>query len=79
MKLSYYKKVNNNKCKKQHTKKKGPNKKRGEIDGEPVTTRDGEMIYRYLVADKTGSVILSVWGEMGKDIKSGDILRISGV
>ncbi|KAI8070188.1 hypothetical protein BDF21DRAFT_344915 [Thamnidium elegans] len=48
-------------------------------DGDPVTTRDGEMIYRYLVADKTGSVILSVWGEMGKDIKSGDILRISGV
>ncbi|KAI9253130.1 hypothetical protein EDC94DRAFT_525534 [Helicostylum pulchrum] len=48
-------------------------------DGEPVTTRDGDMIYRYLVADKTGSVILSVWGELGKDIKSGDILRISGV
>lgn len=78
MKLSYYKKVNN-KCKSNTQKKKGPNKKRGEIDGDPVTTREGEMIYRYLVADKTGSVILSVWGEMGKDIKSGDILRISGV
>ncbi|KAI7891542.1 uncharacterized protein EV154DRAFT_507703 [Mucor mucedo] len=48
-------------------------------DGEPVTTREGDMIYRFLVADKTGSIILSVWGEMGKDIKSGDILRISGV
>lgn len=49
------------------------------LDGDPVTTREGDMIYRYLVADKTGSIILSVWGELGKDIKGGDILRITGV
>ncbi|CAO3654403.1 unnamed protein product [Mucor hiemalis] len=48
-------------------------------EGEPAVTRDGDSIFRYLVADKTGTIILSVWGEMGRNIKSGDILRISGV
>jgi hypothetical protein len=49
------------------------------IEGDPAITRDGDMIYRFLVADKTGSIILSVWGEMGKDIRGGDILHIFGV
>jgi hypothetical protein len=37
------------------------------------------MIYRFLVADKTATIVLSVWGAMGRDIRGGDILRISGV
>lgn len=48
-------------------------------EGEPAVTRDGDNIYRFLVADRTGSITLSVWGETGRDIKIGDILRVTGV
>ncbi|KAI8979900.1 hypothetical protein BDB01DRAFT_247140 [Pilobolus umbonatus] len=47
-------------------------------DGEPVTTRDGDMIYRFMVADRSASIILTVWGNRGQLIKSGDILRVAG-
>jgi hypothetical protein len=49
------------------------------VDGDATRTREGDLISRFLVADKTASIILSVWGECGMDIRIGDILRINGV
>jgi hypothetical protein len=47
-------------------------------EGEPTNTRDGDMIYHFLVADKTASILLNVWGIPGQYIKGGDILHIIG-
>ncbi|KAI9475015.1 hypothetical protein LPJ78_002856 [Coemansia sp. RSA 989] len=44
----------------------------------PTTTRDGQTIHTFLVADKTGSIIMNIWGNDGKFIRNGDILRIEG-
>ncbi|KAJ2828738.1 hypothetical protein IWW50_001231 [Coemansia erecta] len=44
----------------------------------PTTTRDGQTIHTFLVADKTGSIVMNVWGNDGKFIRNGDILRIEG-
>ncbi|KAI8889031.1 hypothetical protein K501DRAFT_171593, partial [Backusella circina FSU 941] len=46
--------------------------------GEPTSTRDGDTIHHFLVADKTASIILNVWGIPGQYIKGGDILHIIG-
>ncbi|CAO3606796.1 unnamed protein product [Cunninghamella blakesleeana] len=48
-------------------------------ESEPIVTRDGDVIYRFIIADKTGAIIINVWGETGELLKSGDILRLSGV
>ncbi|KAG1219914.1 hypothetical protein G6F35_007092 [Rhizopus arrhizus] len=48
-------------------------------DNEPTGTRDGDVVYKFLVADRTGSVVMTVWGTKGSEIKNGDILRLSGV
>ncbi|RCH79086.1 hypothetical protein CU097_001643, partial [Rhizopus azygosporus] len=48
-------------------------------DNEPTGTRDGDIVYKFLVADRTGSIVLTVWGTKGSEIKNGDILRLSGV
>ncbi|KAJ2387050.1 hypothetical protein GGI23_006362 [Coemansia sp. RSA 2559] len=44
----------------------------------PTTTRDGQTIYNFLVADKTGSILMNIWGDDGRYIRNGDILRIEG-
>ncbi|KAJ2608732.1 hypothetical protein H4S08_004333 [Coemansia sp. RSA 1365] len=44
----------------------------------PTTTRDGQTIHTFLVADKTASIIMNVWGNDGKFIRNGDIIRIEG-
>ncbi|KAJ2501528.1 hypothetical protein GGH96_001849 [Coemansia sp. RSA 1972] len=44
----------------------------------PTTTRDGQTIHTFLVADKTASIVMNVWGNDGKCIRNGDILRIEG-
>ncbi|KAJ1667133.1 hypothetical protein IW140_001613 [Coemansia sp. RSA 1813] len=44
----------------------------------PTTTRDGQTIYNFLVADKTGSIIMNIWGDDGRYIRNGDIIRIEG-
>ncbi|KAJ2456183.1 hypothetical protein EV183_000109 [Coemansia sp. RSA 2336] len=44
----------------------------------PTTTRDGQTIHTFLVADKTGSIIMNIWGNDGKAIRNGDIIRIEG-
>ncbi|CAO3650302.1 unnamed protein product [Cunninghamella echinulata] len=45
-------------------------------ESEPIVTRDGEVIHRYLIADKSGVIIMNVWGETGELIKSGDIYEL---
>ncbi|KAI8320612.1 nucleic acid-binding protein [Martensiomyces pterosporus] len=42
----------------------------------PTTTRDGQTIHAFLVADRTGSIIMNIWGSDGKCIRNGDIIRI---
>ncbi|KAJ2743848.1 hypothetical protein GGI20_003425 [Coemansia sp. BCRC 34301] len=44
----------------------------------PKTTRESQTIYTFLVADKTGSIIMNIWGNDGKYIRNGDIVRIEG-
>ncbi|KAJ1737468.1 hypothetical protein H4S06_005433 [Coemansia sp. BCRC 34490] len=44
----------------------------------PTTTRDGQMIYNFLVADKSASILMNVWGDDGRYIRNGDIIRIEG-
>ena len=48
------------------------------LDGDTTITRDGDQINRFLVADRTASILLNVWGEAGEYIQGGDILRITG-
>ncbi|ORZ22239.1 hypothetical protein BCR42DRAFT_405769 [Absidia repens] len=47
-------------------------------EGEPVNTRDISIV-KFMVADATGVMQLNVWGEPADYIRSGDILRITGV
>ncbi|KAJ1959947.1 hypothetical protein GGI12_004069 [Dipsacomyces acuminosporus] len=44
----------------------------------PTTTRDGQTIHAFLVADRTGSILMNIWGNDGKHIRNGDIIRIEG-
>ncbi|KAJ2782253.1 hypothetical protein H4R18_002397 [Coemansia javaensis] len=44
----------------------------------PTTTRDGQTIHTFLVADRTASIIMTIWGNDGKYIRNGDIIRIEG-
>ncbi|KAL1917095.1 uncharacterized protein VTP21DRAFT_5293 [Calcarisporiella thermophila] len=45
---------------------------------QPRIIHNGQSIYWFLVADISGTITMSIWGEMGKFIKQGDILRIIG-
>lgn len=49
------------------------------LENEPTGVRDGDIVYKFLVADRTGSIVLTLWGAKGSEIKNGDILRLSGV
>jgi hypothetical protein len=44
--------------------------------GKPNSTKDGHMVRRVKVADKTGSIDLSVWDEYGAVMQTGDICKI---
>lgn len=50
-----------------------------QLENEPTGVRDGDIVYKFLVADRTGSIVLTLWGAKGSEIKNGDILRLSGV
>ncbi|KAI9598905.1 hypothetical protein BDF19DRAFT_109805 [Syncephalis fuscata] len=39
--------------------------------------RDGKVLNTFWVADRTGSVVLDIWGEPGTMVRVGDILRIT--
>ncbi|GAU99023.1 hypothetical protein RvY_10084 [Ramazzottius varieornatus] len=41
-------------------------------------TREGEQVRTFKVADKTGSINLCIFGEMGGYLKPGDIIRVRG-
>ena len=45
---------------------------------KPTQTKDGHEVRTVRVADKTGSINLSVWNNYGSLLKEGDILRLSG-
>ncbi|CAB4059780.1 SOSS complex subunit B2,SOSS complex subunit B1-B,SOSS complex subunit B1,SOSS complex subunit B homolog,SOSS complex subunit B1-A [Lepeophtheirus salmonis] len=47
--------------------------------GRPNLTKDGHEVRTVKVADRTGSVNLSLWDEPGKLINCGDIVRLSKV
>uniref|UniRef100_W5MCR9 SOSS complex subunit B2 n=1 Tax=Lepisosteus oculatus TaxID=7918 RepID=W5MCR9_LEPOC len=49
-----------------------------EIDAGRVTkTKDGHEVRSCKVADKTGSITISVWDELGSLIQPGDIIRLT--
>ncbi len=45
--------------------------------GRPNLTKDGREVRTVKVADKTGSINLSLWDEPGKLVQSGDIVRMT--
>lgn len=44
--------------------------------GKPTKTKEGHEVRTCRVADKTGSINISVWDEWGQLIQSGDIIKI---
>ncbi|KAJ2006029.1 hypothetical protein GGH92_007769 [Coemansia sp. RSA 2673] len=44
----------------------------------PTTTREGQTIHTFLVADRSGSILMNIWGNDGSYIRNGDIIRIEG-
>lgn len=47
------------------------------LTGRPNVTKDGHEVRSCKVADKTGSINLSVWDEPGVLLQPGDILKIT--
>lgn len=45
--------------------------------GSSLPTKDGNTAHKFKVADKTGSVDLTVWNEVGEAINCGDIIRLT--
>ena len=45
---------------------------------KPTQTKDGHEVRSVRIADKSGSINLSVWNEYGAVLREGDILRLSG-
>ncbi|KAG0287482.1 SOSS complex subunit B1 [Dissophora globulifera] len=45
---------------------------------EPRRVFDNQTLSTFLAADKTGSIVLIIWGEAAKLLRSGDIVRIQG-
>ncbi|XP_002741698.1 SOSS complex subunit B2-like [Saccoglossus kowalevskii] len=45
--------------------------------GRPTTTKDGHEVRSCKVADKTGSINISIWDAVGDLIQSGDIIRLT--
>ena len=47
------------------------------VTGKPNKTKDGNDIRTVKVADKSGSINMSVWNEYGAVIQPGDIVRFT--
>lgn len=45
---------------------------------KPTQTKDGHEVRSVRIADKTGSINLSVWNDYGAVLREGDILRLNG-
>jgi len=47
------------------------------ISGKPTVTKDGHSVRTVKVADRTGAINMSVWDEVGDQLQTGDICRIT--
>ena len=45
---------------------------------KPTQTKDGHEVRTVRIADRTGSINLSVWNDHGAVLREGDILRLNG-
>ena len=45
---------------------------------KPTQTKDGHEVRSVRIADKSGSINLSVWNDYGAVLREGDILRLNG-
>lgn len=45
--------------------------------GKPTQTKDGHTVRSCRVADKSGSINVSVWDEFGDVLQPGDIIRFT--
>lgn len=45
--------------------------------GKPTVTKDGHSVRTVKVADRTGAINMSVWDEIGDQLQTGDICRIT--
>jgi len=45
--------------------------------GPSQPTKDGNTAHKFKVADRTGSIDLTVWNDIGEAIKCGDIIRLT--
>ncbi|XP_007238913.2 SOSS complex subunit B2 isoform X1 [Astyanax mexicanus] len=49
----------------------------GKLSGRVTKTKDGHEVRSCKVADKSGSIAISVWDELGSLIQPGDIIRLT--
>lgn len=47
------------------------------IDTFEVSGQQGTKVTTYLVADRTGSIEYTLWGDDHKNVKEGDVLQLS--
>lgn len=47
------------------------------LEGRVTKTKDGHEVRTCKVADKTGSINISVWDDVGNLIQPGDIIRLT--
>ena len=45
--------------------------------GNPSKTKDGHQVRSVKVSDKTGSINMSVWDDLGEVLQCGDIVRLT--
>jgi hypothetical protein len=45
-------------------------------DPEPEVSGQRNIIWRFLVADETGSIVMKIWGEYGEALSEGDIIHL---
>ncbi|XP_041719315.1 SOSS complex subunit B2 isoform X2 [Coregonus clupeaformis] len=51
--------------------------RKDELQGRVTKTKDGHEVRSCKVADKSGSIAISVWDELGSLIQPGDIIRLT--
>ena len=49
----------------------------GFFSGTQQKTKDGSTVRKCRVADRTGSIMFSVWNKEGEAISTGDIIRLT--
>jgi hypothetical protein len=46
------------------------------VDPEPEVSGQRNTIWRFLVADETGSIVMKIWGQHGEYLTEGDIVHL---